>query len=338
MIDLSTEYLGLKLKNPIVVSSSPLADSVSNIRRMEDCGAAAVVLASLFEEQLILEAKTLDSDLSRGTDTFPEALDFLPKFTDYRQGHDAYLEHLRKAKAAVSIPVLASLNGATTGGWVKFAKDIEQAGADALELNTYALVTDARVSAADVEQQMVDLLKSIRQNVTIPIAVKLSPYFSSLPNLVARLEEAGANGIVLFNRFYQPDFDINSLEVKPSLHFSTSEELLLRLHWAAILYSHTRADIALTGGVHTAEDVLKSIMAGAQVAMTASSLHIHGIEHLAALRDETVRWMIEHEYESIRQMRGSLSRRSVPDTSPFERGNYIKTLSSYSLQKPQPIQ
>lgn len=338
MIDLSTEYLGLKLKNPIVVSSTPLSDSISNIRRMEDCGASAVVLASLFEEQLILEAKALDSDLSRGTDSFPESLDFLPKFTDYRQGHETYLEHLRKAKGAVSIPVLASLNGATTGGWVRFAKDLEQAGADGLELNTYALVTDPRISSAEVEQQMIDLLSSIRKNVSIPIAVKLSPYFSSLPNLVARLSEAGANGVVLFNRFYQPDFDINSLEVKPSLHFSTSEELLLRLHWAAILYSQTRADIAITGGVHTSEDVLKSVMAGAQVAMTTSSLHLYGIEHLVALRDGLVRWMIEHEYESIRQMQGSLSRRAVPDTSPFERGNYIKTLSSYSLQKPPAIQ
>jgi dihydroorotate dehydrogenase (fumarate) len=338
MIDLSTEYMGLKLKNPIVVSSTPLSDSLSNIRRMEDCGASAIVLASLFEEQLILEAKSRDSDLSRGTVSFPESLDFLPHFSDYRQGHDTYLEHLRKVKAAVSIPVLASLNGATTGGWVRFAKDLQQAGADGLELNTYALVTDPRVSSAQVEQQMIELVKSIRENVTIPIAVKLSPYYSSLPNLVAQLDGAGVNAVVLFNRFYQPDFDINALEVKPSLHFSTSEELLLRLHWAAILYSHIRADIAITGGVHTAEDFLKSVMAGAQIAMTTSALHLYGIEHLSTLRDETVRWMLEHEYDSIRQMRGSLSRRAVPDTSPFERGNYIKTLSSYSLQKPQSIQ
>jgi dihydroorotate dehydrogenase (fumarate) len=338
MIDLSTEYLGLKLRNPLVVSSTPLSQSIATLRRMEDCGAAAVVLSSLFEEQLILESRALDNDMSRGTESFAESLDFLPEFDDYRQGHETYLEHLRKAKAAVSIPVLASLNGATPGGWVRFAKDLEQAGADALELNTYSLATDPRIPSGEVEKGVVELVRQVKESVTIPVAVKLSPFYTSVPHLAAELDKVGANGVVLFNRFYQPDFDIENLDVVPSLHFSTSEELLLRLHWAAILFSHIKADIAITGGVHTAEDVLKSMMAGAQVSMVASALHVQGVDHITTLINEVMRWMTNHEYESIRQMRGSLSRRSVPDTSAFERGNYIKTLSSYTLEKPTTLQ
>jgi dihydroorotate dehydrogenase (fumarate) len=338
MIDLSTEYLGLKLKSPLVVSSTPLSQSIATIRKMEDCGAAAVVLSSLFEEQLILESRALDNDLSRGTNSFAESLDYLPEFEDYRQGHETYTEHLRKAKAAVSIPILASLNGATAGGWVRFAKDIEQAGADALELNTYSLATDPLIASADVEKGIVELVRQVKASVTIPVAVKLSPFYTSIPSLAAQLDGVGADGLVLFNRFYQPDFDIENLDVVPSLHFSTSEELLLRLHWVAILFSHVKADLAVTGGVHTAEDVLKAMMAGSQVAMLASALHVQGIDHLTSLSEQLVRWMTEHEYESIRQMRGSLSRRSVPDTSAFERGNYIKTLSSYTLEKPTTLQ
>ena len=338
MVDLTTEYLGLKLKSPLVVSSTPLSQSIATIRRMEDCGAAAVVLSSLFEEQLILESGALDKDLTRGTESFAESLDYLPKFEDYGQGHEAYLEHLRKAKAAVSIPILASLNGATAGGWVRFAKELEQAGADALELNTYSLATDPLISGADVEKGLVKLVCQVKAIVGIPVAVKLSPFYTSVANLASQLDAVGADGLVLFNRFYQPDFDIENLDVVPSLHFSTSEELLLRLHWVAILFSHVKADLAITGGIHTAEDVLKTMMAGSQVAMLASALHVQGIDHLASLREQVVRWMTEHEYESIRQMRGSLSRRSVPDTSPFERGNYIKTLSSYTMEKPTTLQ
>ena len=338
MIDLSTEYLGLKLKSPLVVSSTPLSQSIAAIRKMEDCGASAVVLSSLFEEQLILESRALDNDLSRGTNSFAESLDYLPEFEDYRQGHETYVEHLRKAKAAVSIPVLGSLNGATAGGWVRFAKDIEQAGADALELNTYSLATDPLIASTDVEKGLIELVRQVKAAVTIPVAVKLSPFYTSIPNLAAQLDTVGADGLVLFNRFYQPDFDIENLDVVPSLHFSTSEELLLRLHWVAILFSHVKADLAITGGIHTAEDVLKAMMAGSQVAMMASALHVQGIDHLMSLTEQVVRWMTEHEYESIRQMRGSLSRRSVPDTSAFERGNYIKTLSSYTLEKPTTLQ
>ncbi len=334
MIDLTTEYLGLKLKSPIMVSSTPLSESIRNVRRMEDCGAGAVVLCSLFEEQLALESQALDHDMVRGTESFAESLSYLPEFDDYRAGQESYLSHLVRVKGSVSIPILASINGATAGGWVQFAKDVEQAGADAIELNTYSLATDPRIPSAEVEKGIIDLVYAVKRSVRIPVAVKLSPAYTSLPYLARQLDEAGAGALVVFNRFYQPDFDIETLEVVPRLSFSRSEELLLRLHWVAILYSHINADLAVTGGVHTATDVLKAVMAGAQVAMMTSALHLHGIEHLTTVHTDLLHWMEEHEYESIRQMRGSLSRRAVPDTSPFERGNYIKTLSSYTLRRP----
>jgi dihydroorotate dehydrogenase (fumarate) len=333
MIDFSTHYLGLKLSGPIVVSSTPLSQPIDNIRRMEDAGAAAVVLHSLFEEQLTLESKTLDEDLSRGTESYPEALGYLPDLTDYHMTHQVYLEHLRSAKAAVNIPILASLNGATAGGWVRFAKDLEQAGADAIELNTFALATDSRQTSVAIEEQLLDLVYAVTSTVKVPVSVKLSQSFTSLPHLVSRLEEKGARGVVLFNRFYQPDFDIETLEVRPSLHFSTPSELLPRLHWAAILYGHTNLDLAISGGVHSAEDVLKGIMAGAGVTMMASALHIHGIEHVARVLADVHYWLEKREYASLWETRGCLSRRSVPDTSAFDRGNYIKTLSSYSLRQ-----
>jgi dihydroorotate dehydrogenase (fumarate) len=333
MIDLTTEYLGLKLKSPLVVSSSPLTDSPEKVQRLEEAGAAAVVLPSIFEEQLMLESNALDSDLSRGTESFAESLSYFPAHESYRQGHDTYLSHIRLAKSVAGIPVLASLNGATAGGWVKFAKEIEQAGADALELNTYSLPTDPRVTSVAIEEGIVELVHQVRQCTKLPIAVKLSPQFTSVPHLAAQLDKAGADAVVLFNRFYQPDFDIENLNVTPTLTLSRPEELLLRLHWTAILYGDLSADIAVTGGVHSAEDVLKAIMAGGQVAMLASALLLHGVSHLTTIQSDLLRWMEEHEYESIRQMRGSLSRRSVPDTSPFERGNYIKTLSSYTLRR-----
>lgn len=333
MIDLSTTYLGIKLSGPIVVSSTPLSESIDNVCRMQESGASAIVLTSLFEEQLALESKTLDEDLSRGTESFAESINYLPDLADYRMTQDVYLDYLREAKAAVRIPIFASLNGATTGGWVRYAKEIEEAGADAIELNTYALVTDRSQTSRDVELQLLNLVDSVCSAVKLPVAVKLSPSFTSLPNLVARLEDAGARGIVLFNRFYQPDFDIEALEVSPSLHLSTPAELLQRLHWAAILYGNTNADIAITGGVHSAEDVLKSMMAGASVAMMASALHIHGIDHIGRVLNDVRYWLERHEYTKIGETRGCLSRRSAPDTSPFDRGNYIKTLSSYSLRQ-----
>ena len=333
MIDFSTTYLGLKLNGPIVVSSTPISESIDNLVRMEQAGASAVVLTSLFEEQLSLESHALDEDLSRGTDSFPESLGYLPDLGDYRMTHDGYLESIRRSKNAVNIPIMGSLNGATTGGWVRFAREMEEAGADAIELNTYALATDPSQSAADLERQLLELVDGVCRAVKIPVAVKLSQSFTSIPHLVKQLEDAGVRGVVLFNRFYQPDFDIETLEVRPTLHFSTPSELLPRLHWAAILYGHTNIDVAITGGVHSAEDVLKSIMAGGNVAMMASALHIHGIEHIGRVLADLRYWLEKREYTSLAETRGCLSRRSVPDTSAFDRGNYIKTLSSYSLRQ-----
>lgn len=333
MIDLSVQYLGLKLSGPIVVASTPLSESIDNIRHMEDAGASAVVLTSLFEEQLALESRTLDEDLSRGTDSYAESLGYLPDLEDYRMTHEIYLENLRRAREAVAIPVMASLNGATTGGWVRFAKEMEQAGAHAIELNTYALATDASQTSADMEKQLLDLVRSVCQAVKVPVSVKLSQSFTSIPNMALQLQEAGAAGVVLFNRFYQPDFDIETLEVRPTLHFSTPSELLPRLHWAAILFGHLNIDIAITGGVHSAEDVLKSVMAGGNCAMMVSAIHIHGIDHIGRVLADMCYWLEKREYTSIAETRGCLSRRSVPDTSPFDRGNYIKTLSSYSLRQ-----
>ena len=333
MIDFSTQYLGLKLSGPIIVSSTPLSESIDNVRRMEDSGAAAIVLSSLFEEQLLLESMALNEDLERGTNSFAESLDYLPEQSDYRMTHEVYLEHLRRCKDAVRIPILASLNGASKGGWGRYAREIEQAGADAIELNTYALATDKSQTSAELEQQLLDLVSSVTSEVRVPVTVKLSQSFTSIPHLCSRLEGAGARGVVLFNRFYQPDFDIETLEVRPTLHFSTPSELLPRLHWAAILYGHLNIDLALSGGVHSAEDVLKSIMAGAGVTGMASALHIHGIEHIGRVLADLRYWLEKREYTSLWETRGCLSRRSVPDTSPFDRGNYIKTLSSYSLRQ-----
>jgi dihydroorotate dehydrogenase (fumarate) len=333
MIDVSTKYLGLKLNGPIVVSSTPLSESIENVRRMEDAGASAIVLTSLFEEQLALESRALDEDLSRGTESFAESLGYLPDLNDYRMSHEVYLDHIRRCKEAVHIPIIASLNGVTTGGWVRYAKESEQAGADAIELNTFALATDRSQTSAELESQLLELAASVCSAVKIPVAVKLSSNFTSLPHLAAKLEDAGAAGIVLFNRFYQPDFDIESFEVRPTLHFSTPSELLPRLHWAAILFGHLNIDIAITGGVHSAVDVIKSIMAGGNVAMMCSALHIHGIDHIGRVLSDLQYWLEKREFSSLSQTRGCLSRRSVPDVSPFDRGNYIKTLSSYSLRQ-----
>jgi len=333
MIELSTHYLGLKLNGPIVVSSTPLSESLENIRRMEGAGASAIVLTSLFEEQLALESRALDDDLSRGTESFAESLDYLPEQNDYRMTHEVYLEHLRRAKAAVNIPIIGSLNGNTVGGWMRFAKEMEQAGADAIELNTYALATNRSQTSNEIELGTLELVEAVCKTVKVPVSVKLSQSFTSIPHLVARLEDVGARGVVLFNRFYQADFDIETLEVRPSLHFSTPSELLPRLHWAAILYGHTNIDLAITGGVHSAEDVLKCVMAGASMSMMASALHIHGIEHIGRVLSDLQYWLEKREYASLWETRGCLSRRSVPDTSPFDRGNYIKTLSSYSLRQ-----
>jgi dihydroorotate dehydrogenase (fumarate) len=334
MIDLSTTYMGLELKNPIVASASPLCDSVDNIRLLEDHGIAAVVLPSLFEEQLILDSESVEADLSRGSDAFPESSSFLPELADYNLGPEGYLELIRKAKKQVSIPVIASLNGVTPGGWLRYAREMEQAGADALELNIYSLVTDPSRTAAEVEKDYCALVRKLRENLNIPIAVKLSHFFSAFANFASHIDTSGANALVLFNRFYQPDLDINQQEIVPSLTLSNPGELLLRLHWTALIYGHISADIAVTGGVHRAEDVLKSVMAGASVAMMTSALLQNGAAHLDTVLSSILQWMEEHEYESIHQMRGSMSRRNVSDPALYERANYMRVLSSYALRSP----
>ncbi len=333
MIDLTTSYLGMNLKNPLVVSASPLCEEVDNIRRMEDAGAAAVVLHSLFEEQITLESHELNHHLSHSAESYAEALSYFPDMMDYNLGPEGYLEHIRRVKEAVDIPVIGSLNGVSTGGWITYAKKIEEAGADALELNIYFIPTDPEMTGADVEQMYVDLVRDVASSVALPVAVKIGPYFSAMANMARRLDRAGAGALVLFNRFYQPDFDLEELKVVPDLDLSRSYELRLRLRWVAILYGHIKADMAITGGIHTAEDVLKAMMAGARVAMMTSALLIHGIEHLARVRADVLQWMEEHEYESIRQMQGSMSQRSVADPAAFERANYMKVLSSYPLHR-----
>lgn len=333
MVDLSTTYLGLTLKNPLVVSPSPLCEKIDNIRQMEDAGASAVVLPSLFEEQITLESHHLDRYLSHGTESFAESLTYLPDMVDYNLGPDGYLELIRRAKFVVDIPIIGSLNGVSTGGWITYAKKIEEAGADALELNTYYIPTDPELTGAQVEQMYLDLVRDVKASVRIPVAIKLSPNFSAIPNMARRLDQAGADALVMFNRFYQPDFDLENLEVVPSLILSGSYELLVRLTWVAIVYGHIRADLAITGGVHTALDVLKAMMVGARVAMMTSALLKNGIEHLATVRTDLLTWMEQHEYESIRQMQGSMSHRSVANPAAFERANYMKVLSSYVLKR-----
>jgi dihydroorotate dehydrogenase (fumarate) len=334
MIDLSTTYLGLRLRSPLLASAGPLSQELDNVRRMEDSGLAAVVLHSLFEEQIELESNTLDRFLSGTAESYAEALTYFPDMASYNVGPDGYLEHLRRLKEAVRIPVIGSLNGISAGGWTRYARLIQEAGADALELNIYSLPTDPRASGAQLEQEYVDLVRQVRADLTIPVAVKLGFYFSSIPQMAHRLDEAGANGLVLFNRFYQPDFDLETLEVIPHLTLSNPYELLLRLHWVAILFGSVRADLAITGGIHAAGDVLKAMMAGARAAMMTSCLLKNGIPHARYIEHELLRWMEEHEYESIRQMQGSMSCRCVSDTTAFERANYMKVLSSYTLRRP----
>jgi dihydroorotate dehydrogenase (fumarate) len=332
MSNLATRYLGLALKSPLVASASPVCESVANIRELEDAGIGAVVLPSLFEEQLELESNALDEDLSRGADSFPESQTVLPDLHTYNLGPEGYLDLIDAAKAAVDIPVIASLNGVSPGGWAEYARLMAEAGADAIELNIYSITTEPAETSADVEKGYVELVRQIKRTVRVPVAVKLSPFFSAPANIAVRLDDVGADGLVLFNRFYQPDFDIESLEVVPRLTLSHPDELLLRLHWAAILSDHVEADLAITGGVHSATDVVKCIMAGASVAMMASALLQRGIPHAATVLGELHRWLEEHEYDSVQQMCGSMSRRSVPDPTAFERGNYMRVLSSYTFR------
>lgn len=332
MPDLSTTYLGLKLRSPLVASSGPLSEDVGKISQMEDAGIAAVVLHSLFEEQIYIESESLDRSLSAGTESYAEALSYFPDKSAFRFPPDGYVEHIRKAKQAVNIPIIGSLNGVSPGGWIRYAKLIEEAGADALELNIYYLPADPKTGGAEIEQTCSHLVSQVKASVSIPVAVKLGPYFSSILNMAAKLDEAGADGLVLFNRFYQPDLDLEALEVVPSLVLSNSSILPLRLHWVAMLYGDVKADMAITGGVHTAADVLKSMMVGARVAMTTSALLAQGITHARKIEEDLLEWMEKHEYESIQQMQGSMSARSVADPAAFQRANYMKVLSSYDLR------
>jgi dihydroorotate dehydrogenase (fumarate) len=334
MIDLRTTYLGLPLKNPLVVSASPLSKKVDRIRRAEEAGAAAIVMHSLFEEQIVYEQHQLDYYLSRDTGKHVEALSYFPDLQFSNLGPEPYLEQLSRIKQAVDIPVIGSLNGVSSGGWVEYAHKIEQAGADALELNIYNLPIDLDRTSSDIEQVYLDLMRDIKEQITIPVALKLSPFFTSLPNIARRFVDAGADGLVLFNRFYQPDFDLETLEVVPNLTLSTSHDLRLPLRWIALLSGRIEADFALSSGVHCAEDALKAVMAGASVAMMTSELIQRGVERLATIVNDMSTWMETHEYESIAQMKGSMSQLAVADPAAFERANYAQALQSYNDRLP----
>jgi dihydroorotate dehydrogenase (fumarate) len=334
MTDLSTTYLGLPLKNPLVASASPLSKKVETVRKLEEAGAAAVVLYSLFEEQITYERHALSSFLEQGSESNPEASPYFPDLGHYNTSAEGYLDHIRKLKKAVSIPIIGSLNGITDSGWIDYAKKIEDAGADALEVNLYNIPTDLFLKAAELEEQFVSIIQRVRNAVEIPLAVKLSPFFTSLPNFAHQAAEAGANGLVLFNRFYQPDLDIETLEAVPSLELSTSADLRLPLRWVAILYGRVSLDLALTSGVHTAQDAVKAVMAGASSVMMASELIAKGPARMGEILSEMSDWMETFEYVSVEQMKGSMSQRAVEDPSAFERGNYMKALSSFDHRLP----
>lgn len=328
-MDLSTTYLGIPLKSPLVPSSSPLARHLDNVKRMEDAGASAIALHSLFEEQIIRESQKLDFVLSYGVESFPEALSYFPDVRSYNLGHEGYLEHIRRVKQTVAIPVIASLNGFSVGGWIEYARLMQEAGADALELNMYYVAADAAQDSTAVETMYLELVREIKRAVAIPIAVKLGPHFTAFAHFARRLAAAGADGLALFNRFYQPDIDLDALEIVPTVDLSSSQELRLRLRWIALLYGRVDTDFAVTGGVHSAEDALKAMMVGANVAMMTSALLMHGIEHLKQVHREMEQWMVLHEYDSIQQMRGSMSHRAVAHPAAFERANYMQVLRGY---------
>ena len=328
-MDLTTRYLGMELKNPIVPSASPFTRDVSAARHMEDAGAAAVVMHSLFEEQIRFEAHQLDHFMTYGTDSYAEALSYYPKAEEFWLGPHEYLEQIRKIKEAVQIPVIASLNGITTGGWIDYACRMQEAGADALELNIYYLATDPYLMSLDVESNYLEVVREVKKNLSVPVAVKIGPYFTSLPNMALRLSDEGADGLVLFNRFYQPDIDIENLEVVPNLLLSTPQEMRLVNRWIAILYGRVPVDLAATTGIYTAEDVIKLIMAGANVTMMCSALLRHGIDHIRTVLKNLEAWMEDHEYESVQMMRGSMSQKSCAEPGAFERANYMKMLQSY---------
>jgi len=326
---LTTNYLGLLLKNPIVASSSPLSHNVDSIRRLEDAGAGGVVMYSLFEEQITFDSFYVDYYLTSSTNSYAESLSYFPEMESYNVWPDEYMNLIRRAKEAVDIPVIGSLNGVSAGGWTDYAALIEEAGADAIELNVYYIPTNENLKGTEIENIYFEILRDVRSSVSIPIAIKLSPYFSATANIAKRLVEEGANGLVLFNRFYQPDIDLETLEVVPRLVLSNSAELRLPLRWVAILYGRLMADLAITTGIHTSQDVLKALMAGAKVTMMASELLQNGLRRINVILDEIRSWMNTHEYESVAQMIGSMSQQHCAEPAAFERANYMKMLASY---------
>lgn len=336
MIDLTTNYLGLELKNPLVPSSSPMMRHLDNLKQMEDAGAAAVVLHSLFEEQIMRELDAFDFIMSHGAESYAEAVTYFPEMQAYNSGLDGYLEQIQRAKAALEIPVIASLNGYSAGGWVDYARQIEAAGADALELNMYYIAADAAQDSAAVEDMYLELVREICRVLQIPLAIKLGHHFTAFANFAGKLGDAGVDALVLFNRFYQPDIDLEELEIVPSVNLSSSYELLLRLRWVGLLFGRVECDFAVTGGVHTAQDVLKAMMVGANVAMMTSALLRNGIGHLANVLLDLQQWMAEHEYESIAQMRGSMSYKNIPHPAALERANYVSVLRAYEPRKTMP--
>ncbi|HTL55861.1 MAG TPA: dihydroorotate dehydrogenase-like protein [Candidatus Limnocylindrales bacterium] len=328
-MDLSTTYLGLKLRTPLVSAASPLSEDIEMIEQMEDAGASAVILHSLFEEQLRQDSVELAQHLEHGTFSTPEALTYFPEPEEFRLGPEEYLNHIAKAKKAVEIPIIASLNGSSVGGWTQYAKAIQEAGADALELNIYYIPTDLNQTSAQIEQNYLDILKAVKSAVTIPIAVKLSPFFTNFANMAKRLDVAGADGLVLFNRFYQPDIDLENLEIRPHILLSTPMAMRVPLRWIALLYGRIDANLAATSGVHRASDVLKMLMAGADVTQLCSALLRHGVRQIGVIERDLVAWMEEHEYQSVNQLKGSLSQKNCADPSAFERAQYMKAISQF---------
>ncbi len=337
MTDLSTNYLGLKLRTPLVASASPLSQEVYGLRRLEDAGASAIVLYSLFEEQLRQESMELDYHLAAGTESFAESLTYFPTRSEFRTGPEAYLCHIEKAKSTVRVPIIASLNGATLGGWTRYARAMEDAGADAIECNIYSMATDMNVSGLEVEQRYVDIVRAVKASVRIPVAVKLGPFFSNMAHMAKWLVDSGADGLVLFNRFYQPDIDLQELEIRPNVLLSTPQDLRLPLTWIGVLYGRMHASLAATSGVHSAEDVIKLLMVGADVTMLCSVLLRNGTGYLPIIEQGLRQWMEEHEYESVEQMRGSMSQLRCSDPGAFERAQYMRAVKDFAyIEKSSP--
>jgi dihydroorotate dehydrogenase (fumarate) len=328
-VDLSTKYVGLSLQNPLVISACPLTGDVDQLRRLEQAGAAAAILPSLFEEQIEHDAEEMIKVHEFGAESFAEALTYFPDPEDYRTGPEEYLDTIASAKKAVKIPIVASLNGASLGGWLRYAKMMQDAGADALELNVYFVAGDLDLTGRDVESRCLDLVAAVKQSISIPLAVKVGPYFSAMGNMGVRLAEAGADGLVLFNRFFQPDINLETMEVEPRLHLSSPSELSVPLRWIAVLHGRVKASLAATGGIHDSAGLLKALLAGADVGMIASVLYQKGVSQVGGILTGLREWMEANEYDSVEQLKGSMSLENSPDPSAFQRGNYMKTLTSY---------